>query len=572
MSSLDQFLAASPDAMIVADAGGYILQWNAAAERMFGLSLADAIGTSLDVIVPEQMRGAHTDGMRRLGAGGQPRVVGTVVEVTAQHVDGRQFPVEMSLSMWSENGLARFGAIVRDVSMRRANDERLQHLAHYDQLTLLPNRTSFLEKIDGALAQGTPSTVMLVDLDRFKEVNDQLGHAAGDAVLIETALRIRRCIPVGKATVARLGGDEFAILVAGSADPFQADAFATLIRNELSRPFSLDGSQVWVGCSLGIAMSPSHGDDPATLIGSADLALYKAKADGGNRQCLFVSTLKAAASARRHLETELRTAWDAKQFEVLYQPQVRLADRQVVGAEALLRWRHPERGLLQPSAFIATLENSSLAAPVGEWVLETACRQGAIWNKMVAGFRMGVNLFGAQLRSDPLPEVVRSALYQSDFPASQLELEVTENIMLGDDGGGSDQLRALHDMGVGLAFDDYGTGYASLAFLKQFPITRLKIDRGFVSNLRPRGADAAIVQAVIMLARRFGISVIAEGVETEDQEQLLRNWRCPQAQGYLYGQPVAASAFDCLLRPAEPENSQSAVKPSAGIKHRRGIN
>lgn len=548
MSTLDQFLAASPDAMIIADSGGFILHWNAAAERMFGLPMEEALGTSLDVIVPEQMRGAHSDGMRRLTSGGRPRVVGTVVEVTAQHVDGRLFPVEMSLSMWIEDGAARFGATVRDVSQRRVNEDRLQYLAHYDQLTLLPNRTSFLERISLALAERAASTVLLVDLDRFKEVNDQLGHAAGDAVLVEAALRIRRCVPMGNATVSRLGGDEFAVLIPGTADPLQADELAVRIRRELARPFNLEGSLMWVGCSLGIAISPSHGSDPATLIGSADLELYKAKAEGGDRQCLFVPTLKAAASARRHLETELRAAWEAKQFEVHYQPQVRLTDRRIVGAEALLRWRHPERGLLQPSAFLSTLENSSLAAPVGQWVLETACQRGAAWDQECGGFLMGVNLFSAQLKTDPLPRVVERALALSGFTANQLELENTENIMLDDDGKSKDQLEALHAMGVGLAFDDYGTGYASLAFLKQFPITRLKIDRGFISNVRARGADAAIVQAVLLLARRFGLAVIAEGVETEEQEQLLKKWRCLQAQGYLYSKPVNASDFARLLR------------------------
>lgn len=533
--------------MIVSDAAGFILRWNPAAERMFGLPVTKAIGTSLDVIVPEQMRGAHTSGMQRLTAGGQPRVVGTVVEVTAQHVDGRHFPVEMSLSMWTEQGNALFGATIRDVSTRRANDDRLHHLAHYDQLTLLPNRTFFLEKLSIALRKEPLSTILLVDLDRFKEVNDQLGHAAGDAVLIEAALRIRRCVPRGSSTVARLGGDEFAVLVPGQADPSQSEALATMMRRDMGRPFNIDGSLMWVACSIGIATSPGHGEDAATLIGSADLALYKAKAEGGERQCFFVPTLKSAASARRNLETELRAAWEAKQFEVHYQPQVRLQDRQVVGAEALLRWRHPERGLLLPGSFLSTLENSSLAAPVGNWVLESACRQGAVWDKKVSGFLMGVNLFGAQLKTDPLPAIVHSVLSASSFPAGQLELEITENIMLNDDGFSKDQLQALHEMGVGLAFDDYGTGYASLAFLKQFPITRLKIDRGFVSNVRAHGADAAIVQAVLMLARKFGFAVIAEGVESEEQEMLLKKWRCPQAQGYLYSKPVVADDFEQLL-------------------------
>jgi EAL domain-containing protein (putative c-di-GMP-specific phosphodiesterase class I) len=323
---------------------------------------------------------------------------------------------------------------------------------------------------------------------------------------------------------------------------------AKMIRDELRRPFNLEGQLMWVGGSLGIAFAPQHGGDAATLIGSADLALYKAKAEGGDQICWFVPTLKAAASARRSIETELRSAWDRREFELHYQPQVRLKDRKIVGAEALLRWRHPERGLLQPSAFLSTLEHSSLAAPVGYWVLETACQQGANWNAASPGFLMGVNLFAAQFKTEPLPGTVQSLLAKTGFAARQLELEVTENIMLNDAGASKDQLHALHDMGVGLAFDDYGTGYASLAFLKQYPITRLKIDRGFVSNLQAEGEDAAIVRAVIMLAKRFGLAVIAEGVETEEQEFLLKKWRCLHGQGYLYSRPVPADEFADLMQ------------------------
>ena len=530
--------------MIVADADGLIRHWNAAAELMFGLPIDQAIGKSLDVIVPEQMRGAHLEGIRRLLAGGKPRVVGRVVEVMAQHFDGRQFPIEMSLSMWCEDGATRFGAMIRDVSTRRANDERLHHLAHYDQLTLLPNRTSFLDKLKVALAESSPATVMLVDLDRFKEVNDQLGHAAGDAVLVETALRIRRCAPCEFATVARLGGDEFAVLIQDLADPLQADLVAKKIRDELRRPFNVEGQVMWVGGSLGIAFAPQHGQDAATLMGSADLVLYKSKAEGGDQICWFVPTLKAAASARRSQEAELRIAWEQRQFELYFQPQVNLEDRKVVGVEALLRWNHPDRGVLQPGSFLETHEKSSLACNVGQWVLQEACRQGAKWASVFPGFLMGVNLFSAQLKTDPLPAIVQSALDLTGFPAAQLELEITENIMLNDGGASKGQLQALRDMGVGLAFDDYGTGYASLAFLKQYPLTRLKIDRGFVSNLQAKGKDAAIVLAVIMLAKRFGLTVIAEGVETTEQEELLKKWRCPQAQGYLYSMPIPADAFE----------------------------
>lgn len=544
MLTFDYFSAASPDAMVVADQHGLILHWNAAAELMFGLPVEQAIGMSLDVIVPEQMRGAHAEGMKRLMSGGKPRVVGSVVEVTAQHVDGRQFPIEMSLSMWSEAGKVRFGAIIRDVSKRRANDERLHHLAHYDQLTLLPNRTSFLEKLKQTLDDQLPTTVMLVDLDRFKEVNDQLGHAAGDAVLIETALRIKRCAPLEIGTVARLGGDEFAVLIQCSNDPLQTDRVAKSIRDELRRPFDIDGQAMWVGGSLGIAFSPQHGVDVATLMGSADLALYRAKAEGGDQICWFVPTLKSVASARRRQETELHLAWEQRQFELYFQPQVDLKGGRVIGAEALLRWNHPDRGVLPPGSFLETLEKSSLADTVGRWVLEEACRWGARWSACSPGFVVGVNLFSAQFKTDPLPAIVRSTLDRTGLPASLLELEITENIMLNDGGASKEQLQEIHDMGVGLAFDDYGTGYASLAFLKQYPITRLKIDRGFVSNMQEDGADAAIVMAVIMLASRFGLGVIAEGVETQEQEDLLRKWQCPQAQGYLYSRPLAADTFE----------------------------
>lgn len=550
---LGEFLKACPDAVICADASGVILYWNAGAERMFGLTAAEAIGASLDVIVPEQMRGAHESGIRRLVAGGTPRVVGTVVEVTAQHKDGRFFPIEMSLSMWRDGAEPRFGAVVRDVSKRRENDERLHHLAHYDQLTLLPNRASLLEKLATELAQARSNTLLLVDIDRFKEVNDQYGHSAGDAVLCEAALRILHCGPAGSYTVARLGGDEFAVFVPNSADPFVAQGLASKIIDAFRRPFEIEGSVVWVGCSVGVAMSPVHGDDTATLFGSADLALYKAKADGGDNACFFVPTLKAASSARRHLEGELRTAWERREFELFYQPQVRLKEETVIGAEALLRWRHPERGLLQPYAFLATLEGTSLAVPVGAWIIETACRQAAVWNERIKGFQIGVNLFGAQLKNKPLAAVVQQSLTSSGLPPSQLELEVTENIMLLEDVGSKVQLQAIRKMNVGLAFDDYGTGYASLAFLKQFPITRLKIDRDFVSNLHADAKDAAIVRAIIMLSRRFGFSVIAEGVEREEQALLLRKWGCPAAQGYLYGKPVSADEFALRFIPMAQE-------------------
>jgi diguanylate cyclase (GGDEF)-like protein/PAS domain S-box-containing protein len=545
---LSGFVEASPDAMICANTEGRIIYWNGAAARMFGVPTEEAIGASLDLIVPEAMRGAHDAGIRRLANGGAPRVVGRVVEVIAQHADGRKFAIEMSLSMWEEAGKRIFGAVVRDISERRRNEDRLHHLAHFDQLTLLPNRTMFLERLDNALSTDVSSTLVLVDLDRFKEVNDQFGHLAGDKVLCEAATRLRACIPQPEATVARLGGDEFAIIIPHAADPLVADRIADSIRNTLNEPFQVDDRSVSVGCSIGIALGPGHGSEPDELIGSADLALYRAKSDGGDRRQFFMSQLRDTSHARRRLEAELQRAWNEREFDVFYQPQVCLRDGAIIGAEALLRWRHPQQGLLAPATFISILESMKLSETIGRWVLEEACKQASAWRRHLHSFRIGVNLFESQFRSESLVSSVAVALASSALPALSLELEITENVLLSDDDAWVSPIRALRDIGVGLAFDDYGTGYASLSLLKKFPVTRLKIDRSFVRDLASDADDAAIVSAVVSLGRNFGLEIIAEGVETQEQAQLLIECGCEEAQGYLYGKPIGARQFEEALR------------------------
>jgi diguanylate cyclase (GGDEF)-like protein/PAS domain S-box-containing protein len=540
---LSGFIEASPDAMICANTQGRIVYWNDAAVRMFGIPAEAAVGASLDLIVPEAMRGAHDAGIRRLASGGAPRIVGRVVEVIAQHADGRKFAIEMSLAMWQERGERVFGAVVRDISERRRNEERLHHLAHFDQLTLLPNRTMFLERVDVALATDRSSTVVLVDLDRFKEVNDQFGHLAGDKVLCESATRLRECVTQPEATVARLGGDEFAIIIPHLADPLIADRIADSIRSTLNQPFEIDDQSVTVGCSIGIALGPAHGNESDELIGSADLALYRAKSEGGDRRQFFMPQLRDTLNARRRLEVELQRAWNEQEFEVFYQPQVRLRDGAVTGAEALLRWRHPERGLLAPVTFISVLEPMKLSEAIGQWVLEVACKQAFEWRRHLPSFRIGVNLFETQLRSDGLVSNVANVLATSTLPPESLELEITENVLLSDDDAWVTRIRAISEVGIRLAFDDYGTGYASLSLLKKFPLTRLKIDRSFVRDLATDADDAAIVSAVVSLGRGFGLGVIAEGVETQQQAQLLMECGCEEAQGYLYGKPIAAKEF-----------------------------
>jgi diguanylate cyclase (GGDEF)-like protein/PAS domain S-box-containing protein len=567
---LSGFIEASPDAMICANTRGRIIYWNNAAARMFGIPAEEAIGASLDLIVPEAMRGAHDAGIKRLASGGSPRVVGRVVEVIAQNADGRKFAIEMSLAMWEEAGQRVFGAVVRDISERRRNEDRLHHLAHFDQLTLLPNRTMFLERLDVALATDPSCTVVLLDLDRFKEVNDQFGHLAGDKVLCESATRLRECVTQPEATVARLGGDEFAIIVPHLADPLIADRIADSIRITLNQPFEIDGRRVLVGCSIGIALAPTHGNVSDELIGSADLALYRAKSEGGDRRQFFMPQLRDTSNARRRLEGELQRAWNEQEFEVFYQPQVRLRDGAVTGAEALLRWRHPERGLLAPAAFISVLEDMKLSETIGQWVLEAACKQAFEWRCFLPSFRIGVNLFETQLSSDSLVSNVANALASAALPPRSLELEITENVLLSDDDAWVNRIRAVREVGVGLAFDDYGTGYASLSLLKKFPLTRLKIDRSFVRDLATDADDAAIVSAVVSLGRGFGLEVIAEGVETREQVQLLMECGCEEAQGYLYGKPIVAQEFDRLLPSAPPFDVKGNSKGTKDLRRRAG--
>ncbi|HUQ34890.1 MAG TPA: EAL domain-containing protein [Aestuariivirga sp.] len=541
----------SPDAMICADSQGLITYWNEAAATMFGISRENAIGLSLDLIVPEPMRGAHAAGMKRLARGGAARVVGRVVEVVAQHVSGRTFPIEMSLAMWQEKGNPVFGSVIRDVSERRRNQDRLHQLAHFDQLTLLPNRTMFLERLEASLVDSNSPAVLLIDLDRFKEVNDFFGHLCGDEVLRETAIRLKQCVSAADATVARLGGDEFAVLLPNVSNPLVAANIADQIKTAIREPFDVEARNVLIGCCIGIALAPVHGNSADELIGNADLALYNAKAGGGDSRELYVAHFRENATARRNLETELTRAASQNEFEVYYQPQVNLQNGIITGAEALLRWRHPERGLLAPGAFIKCMETAKQAEAVGQWVLETACRQASDWHKLNPSLRIGVNLFAVQLRSPNLVTNVQKALKGSLLPAQFLELEITEDILLKDDDDSwVSNINALRAKGVGFAFDDYGTGYASLSLLKRFPITRLKIDRSFVRDLTSDSDDAAIVDAVITLARKFKLSVIAEGVETIEQEKHLIRSGCEVAQGYLYGKPMSAIDFNRLLESA----------------------
>jgi len=533
----ENIASTSPDGIVCADAGGLITFWNTAAERLFGFAADEAIGRPIDIIVPPRMRGGHGGGLKRVAAGGKPHLVGSVVELDAVHAGGDEFPIELSLSMWRENQGAGFGAIIRDITERRANEERLFALAHLDPLTGLANRGVLSRRIMECIATDDDAAILLVDLDGFKDINDTLGHSAGDAVLREISRRITDCArPLD--TVARLGGDEFAVLLPSSPDQRTIAGEADCLLSTLSAPITLDDRTVHVGASIGIALFPRDGRHAEDLLSAADLALYQAKDEGRNCCRFFSPHLREAAHSRRAFEGEMRRAVDAQEFALFYQPQVRITDGALIGVEALLRWHHPEQGLLTPDRFLAAVEASAQAADVGRWAMERACRDVRTLRRDHPALTVGVNLFGTQFRNSHLVRDVREMLDRFDLPPEALELEITENIILRRDETMLGALRELRRMGVGVAFDDFGTGFASLSLLKQYPLSRIKIDRSFVAGLCTDPVDAAIVQATIHIALAMRIDVVGEGVETEAQRDVLRACRCPTAQGYLYGHPM----------------------------------
>lgn len=538
-----QIAATSPDGIVCADATGCITFWNAAAERMFGHSAAEAIGQPIDLIVPERMRGNHGGGLHRVAGGGKPRLLGKTVELLARHKNGTEFPIELSLSHWQEDGRAAFGSIVRDIRERRANEERLFRLAHLDPLTELPNRAVLCERLTEIVSAARNASVLMFDLDGFKEINDSHGHATGDAALKAMAARLLACVrPID--TVSRLGGDEFVLLMPDIADPLRAAEVANTIIAAVAEPFEHEGQTLRLGTSVGIALAPVHGDSADDLLSCADLALYQAKSEGQHCHRLFTPVLRQQAQRVHACRDELGRAVERGEFVLFYQPQVRLSDGGLVGAEALIRWQHPERGLLAPAAFLDVLDKSRYAASVGDWVLRTACEQAVTWRDVGSPeFRMGVNLCGAQVQRGDLAETVQATLSDTGLPAAGLELEITENIVLRHDAEVITALRSLREAGVGIAFDDYGTGYASLSLLKRFPLTRLKIDRSFVSGMLASHQDVTIVRAILQLGRGFDLAVIAEGIETEAEYARLREKGCQEGQGYLFGKPMPADVF-----------------------------
>jgi diguanylate cyclase (GGDEF)-like protein len=426
-----------------------------------------------------------------------------------------------------------------DVTDRIRAEERIARMAHYDALTDLPNRVLMREHLErrvGKLKDGEPFAVFYIDIDEFKNINDSLGHQIGDELLRHAAECLRSCVNAND-LVARLGGDEFAIIRAGSADPSELAVLAEQILAALRVPVMCQGQQIGADASIGIAIAPLHGDTADDLLKHADLAMYAAKSEGRHTFRLFTAEYDANARQRRQLEHDLRQALGGGQFEVYYQPLVDLATDVVIGCEALLRWRHPERGMVSPAEFIPVAEDIGLIGEIGEWVLEQACTEAAGWPDNI---RVAVNVSPLQFRAKTLALKVAEALAKSGLLPGRLELEVTETVLIRDDDQALAILQQLRELGVRIALDDFGTGYSSLSYLHRFPFDKIKIDRAFINDIGKAEGTSAIVQAVVHMASARQMVTTAEGVETDAQREILRKLGCSQMQGFLFSPAVPA--------------------------------
>jgi diguanylate cyclase (GGDEF)-like protein len=437
-------------------------------------------------------------------------------------------------------------AVHEDITERRRSEAKIAHLARHDVVTSLPNRVMFREHLEQAFAnlqQGQSFSVLCLDLDHFKQVNDTLGHPVGDRLLQAVATRLTDCVTESD-LVACIGGDEFAIVQRAVERPEKSSRLATRVVDAISAPFDIEGKHVVIGTSIGIALAPADGRDPDQLLKNADMALYLAKTDGRGTHRFFEPEMDRRLQARRALELDLRAAIVNGDFELHYQPIVKLDSTAICGFEALIRWKNRSRGQILPSDFIPLAEETGLILPIGEWVLRTACSQAVTWPDPVS---VAVNLSPAQFKSQNLVQVVLSALAASGLAPGRMELEITESVLLQNEANTLSTLHQLRALGVRIAMDDFGTGYSSLAYVRSFPFDKIKIDRSFVSDMTQKEECAAIVWAVAGLARSLDIITVVEGIETKQQLEMARAEGCDEGQGYLLGRPQADTHIPALL-------------------------
>ncbi|UVW30112.1 bifunctional diguanylate cyclase/phosphodiesterase [Massilia sp. H6] len=542
-----QILDQIHESVLTMDQMGYITSWNQGAETLFGYTALEAVGRNILFLYADEDEGFQ-DVFAEQG--------GRMMEVKRRKKSGEVFWASLSLSLLRDLAERPIGLIayLTDITERKQAEEQLHHLAYYDELTGLPNRTLFARLVDQALmvAQRNEAAgcVLFVDLNRFKRINDTLGRRIGDELLREVAQRLRGTLR-DEDVVARLSGDEFAVGLFDIRQHFEATTVAQKLQASLDAPFMIGGHDLRVGASIGISVYPQDGSDAEALLGLADIAMERAKqaADNPDRSVAFYSQdMNQGMQERMRIESDLRHGLGNGELILYYQPKFEIGSGRIVGAEALVRWLHPVRGLVPPGEFIPLAESTGLIVQVGEWVLEQACAQAAIWQRAgVPPLRLAVNVSAREF-TPTLPARVADTLMRYQLDASWLELEITESTLMHDFERVTTIMDRITELGVSLSLDDFGTGYSSLSYLKRFPIHTLKIDRSFTTGIPSDPSDCAIAGTIISMARQLNLRVIAEGVETLAQLDFLRAAGCDEVQGYLYSKPVPAFDFERSLR------------------------
>ncbi|HET6472183.1 MAG TPA: PAS domain S-box protein [Pseudomonadales bacterium] len=554
----------APIGMLLTDTDGYIFQANHFAMQALAYSESEMVGSHISRLVPPQERQSLKDTFDRL-----------------QHRSGNVFRSERrmlckdSIEIWtnfhvvlqrSEDGAPLYFIVqIADITEMKRSAEQMERMAFYDTLTDLANRRLFGDRLEQAIAHaqrtGTYAALLYLDLDQFKRVNDTLGHEAGDELLREVARRLTHCVR-SEDTVARPGGDEFTILLYDIASPGDAGAVAEKILGRLRAPITISGHHLVVTTSIGITIIPSDSVQPNILTKNADLAMYRAKERGRNNYQYFAEEMNTKAQSRLRTENELREALEANRFELFYQPKVRLADQRITGVEALIRWHHPERGLLTPDKFISVAEETGVIVGIGAWVIQQACIAARdLTEQTGAPIQVAVNISTRQFRDPNLVNTVRRCIREAGIDPAQLEVEITETMLMDDAEAAAFTVERLHELGIKLAIDDFGTGYSSLNYLKRFPIDTVKIDRSFVMEIPKNPDDMAITAAVISMAHRLSLVVVAEGVETTEQLKFLSEHDCEYGQGYYFSKPLPFNEIQRFFDPSVALLRQPRKRP-----------
>jgi diguanylate cyclase (GGDEF)-like protein/PAS domain S-box-containing protein len=538
----------SPFAIYTRDRQGHVKAWNAAAEKLFGWRADEIVGGPL-LSVPDNKQG-ETQALRERVLAGESIID---MEVQRQKRDGTLFDMSSTMAPLhdAQGQINGYLCIASDLSARKAAERQVEFLAYRDVLTGLPNRLLAQDRFSQAVAHADrlqrKLAVLFLDLDNFKTINDSLGHTLGDALLREFAERLSSCVRDSD-TLSRQGGDEFLIMLSDLPSTDAATPVLIKIRESLQTPFVLDGHELTTSVSMGVAVYPDDGRDFDTLLKKADTAMYRAKDAGRNQYRFFNEQMYVEAVEHLRMKNGLQRALAHQEFTLHYQPQVDMQTGKVFGVEALVRWQHPEEGLIAPGRFIPAAEDSGLIVPIGEWVLQEACRQGVRWREAgLPTMSMAVNISAVQFRRGDLPQTIAKALHDTGFDPRLLELELTESVLISDIEVALSNVRQLKQLGVKLSIDDFGTGYSSLSYLKRFAVDKLKIDQSFVRDLVRNPDDAAIVRAIIQMAASLSLRILAEGVEDGATLALLREFGCEDAQGYHFARPMPAAALAAFV-------------------------